>query len=947
MFESVLTVPLHFTIEFLGFLVTAGGALLVLSRPDLVPGPASNRVYVVLGLGFLGAAQVAHGAAFFPLDGDPLLAAGRALGYALILIGVAGALRPGAAIVVAGFELNEPLLLAPAAVALLVAAAAISMARREETRHYGRLAGSMLLLATNEVLTSMAPQGIFGAGVVDRYALGAHLAKFIGFILLASWMWSAVKSSIRTRFVASFGGLLVVVILALSTTLTGVISSSVQSEDLNRIQAQAANGVRTIDIETARLKNTVTNLAQKAPEIMERMRDGTNPRDLARGIRRSALVDEDLANFGFIIVDPVNEPQGVAGRGAFVFSRNGEPRRTRLGEEDVIRIMGTQVVKEVRKGIAPVSASAAEIPPRASAAEIPPSKMALIGAARVMDGDSTVGYVIIGRFVDALFMEALSVEPAKASLLIDGETAVSTLPARHQESLVIPADLRTRLRRGGNARASAQQLLGQASYLNGFANIDGGPRRVGTLVISSPTNLVSDTRQGVTRILFVASMLVGAIALVLAYLGGRRITRPIQRLTATAGAVREGDLTAQAEVAGTDEVGRLGETFNEMTASLFKMTNDLRQAAREEHDLRARIETIIASMADGLVAVDKERNILAFNREAEHLTGMPAEVAMGRSIEDVLRARDSKGEPVGLPIAALAAGSVGDIFLKRDKGDPLPVAITSAVLRNDEGDVAGAVAVIRDMSREREVERMKTEFLSNISHELRTPLTPIKGYAEILQRKEVPPEKVKQFVGGILESTARLERIVELLVDFSAMEAGRMSPKTTPVDLSAMLTTLIEGWKLRAPKHEFIADLPPEQIEVVGDERLLKRSLEEIVDNAVKFSPQGGAVRLAAARRSNGAEGQSSVEVSVADQGIGISEEDLPKIFFDFQQLDGSETRTYGGLGLGLAFVQRIIEAHNGEIRAESAPDRGTTFFVRLPLAEERKPETEAVAAEN
>ncbi|MGI8774527.1 MAG: ATP-binding protein [Actinomycetota bacterium] len=938
MFESVLTVPLHFTIEFLGFLVTAGGALLVLSRPDLVPGPASNRVYVVLGLGFLGAAQVAHGAAFFPLDGDPLLAAGRALGYALILIGVAGALRPGAAIVVAGFELNEPLLLAPAAVALLVAAAAISMARREETGHYGRLAGAMLLLATDEVLTSMAPQEIFGAGVVDRYALGAHLAKFLGFILLASWMWSAVKSSIRTRFVASFGALLVVVILALSTTLTGVISSSVQTEDLNRIQAQAANGVRTLDIETARLKNTVTNLAQKAPEIPTRMADGTNPRDLARGIRRSALVDEDLANFGFIIVDPVDAPQGVAGRGPFVFSRNGESRRTRLGEEDVIKIMGTPVVKEVRKGTAPVSASAAKISS---------TKMALIGAARVMDGDSTVGYVIIGRFVDALFMEALSVPPTFASLLIDGEAAVSTLPAQHQESLVIPAELRTRLRLGGNARASAQQLLGQTSYLNGFANIEGGPRRFGTLVISSPTNLVSDTRQGVTRILFVASMLVGAIALVLAYLGGRRITRPIQRLTATVGAVREGDLTAQAEVAGTDEVGRLGETFNEMTASLFKMTNDLRQAAREEHDLRARIETIIASMADGLVAVDKERNILAFNREAEHLTGMTAEVAMGRPIEDVLRARDSKGEPVGLPIAALAAGSVGDIFLKRDKGDPLPVAITSAVLRNDEGDVTGAVAVIRDMSREREVERMKTEFLSNISHELRTPLTPIKGYAEILQRKEVPPEKVKQFVAGILESTARLERIVELLVDFSAMEAGRMAPKTTPVDLSIMLTALIERWKVRAPKHEFVADLPAEQIEVVGDERLLKRSLEEIVDNAVKFSPQGGAVRLAAAMRTNGTDSQSSVEVSVADQGIGISEEDLPKIFSDFQQLDGSETRTYGGLGLGLAFVQRIIEAHNGEIRAESAPDRGTTFFVRLPLAEERKPDVEAVAAEN
>ena len=925
MFESALTIPLHFTIEFLGFLVTAGGALLVLSRPDLVPGPTSNRISVALGLGVLGVAQVAHGAAILPLDGDPLLAAGRALGYALILIGVAGALRPGAAIVVAGLEFNEPLLLAPAGVALLVAATAISLAAREETRYYGRLAGAMLLLAASEVLTSIGPQSIFGAGVVEQEPFAAHVVKFLAYILLSSWMWNAVKSSIRTRFVASFGALLVAVILALSTTLTGVISSSVQREDLDRVQAQAVNAVRTLEIETARLKNTVTNLAQKAVDVRDSLAAGVGPKALARQIRRSALVDEDLANYGFIIVDPAGRLPARAGSGPFVFSQGGEPRRTRLSPSDVIRILGTPVVEEVRKGSAPVSASAAKISVET---------VALVAAARVAGEDpgTNHGYLVVGRFVDALFMESLSVPPTFASLLLDGEPVVSTLPAEHREELEIPLELRTRLRLAGGARGSAQQILEQSSYLNGFANIDGGARRVATLVISSPTNLVSDTRQGVTRILFVASMLVGAIALLLAYLGGRRITRPIQRLTATASAVREGDLSAQAEVEGNDEVGRLGATFNQMTASLSKMTGDLRQAAREEHDLRARIETIIASMADGLVAVDRDRNILAFNREAEHLTGMSAEVAIGKPIEDVLRARDSKGEPAGLPIAALAAGSVGDVFLQRDKGDPIPVAVTSAVLRNDEGEVAGAVAVIRDMTREREVERMKTEFLSNISHELRTPLTPIKGYAEILQRKEVPPEKVKQFVGGILESTSRLERIVELLVDFSAMEAGRMAPKTTPVELGTMMTELVTRWRARSPKHEFITTLPEDQIHVVGDERLLKRSLEEIVDNAVKFSPQGGPVRLAASRGENGAAGDV-VEVLVADQGIGISEQDLPKIFSDFHQLDGSETRTYGGLGLGLAFVQRIIEAHDGTIRAESTLEQGTTFVITLPLA--------------
>jgi signal transduction histidine kinase len=258
------------------------------------------------------------------------------------------------------------------------------------------------------------------------------------------------------------------------------------------------------------------------------------------------------------------------------------------------------------------------------------------------------------------------------------------------------------------------------------------------------------------------------------------------------------------------------------------------------------------------------------------------------------------------------------------------VAVTSATLKDEEGDVFGAVAVVRDMTREREIERMKTEFLSNISHELRTPLTPIKGYAEILSRKEVPREKAKQFMRGILESTSRLERIVELLVDFSAMEAGRMAPRTAQVDLGAMVNGLSDTWREKAPEHTIstviAADLPV----VLGDERLLRRCIEEIVDNAIKFSPDGGTVEVTAKRR-EAHEGSDGIELSISDEGIGISPEDINRVFSDFQQLDGSETRSYGGLGLGLTFVQRIVEAHGGTIKVDSRLSEGTTLTIVLP----------------
>jgi signal transduction histidine kinase len=248
------------------------------------------------------------------------------------------------------------------------------------------------------------------------------------------------------------------------------------------------------------------------------------------------------------------------------------------------------------------------------------------------------------------------------------------------------------------------------------------------------------------------------------------------------------------------------------------------------------------------------------------------------------------------------------------------------------------VAVIRNMSREREIERMKSEFLSNISHELRTPLTPIKGYAEILGRKNVPADKAQQFAQGILESTGRLERIVELLVDFSAMEAGRLSPRTTPVDVAELLTKVAEQAKSKTSRHRLQVDAKARLPKVLGDERLLRRSLDEILDNAIKFSPDGGTIRLEARAASSGnGAGRRNVEISVTDEGIGIPTDDLHKIFSDFHQLDGSETRTYGGLGLGLAFVQRIVEAHAGTIDVQSEPDEGTRFTLTIPAATRAK----------
>ena len=555
-------------------------------------------------------------------------------------------------------------------------------------------------------------------------------------------------------------------------------------------------------------------------------------------------------------------------------------------------------------------------------------------------GDTRAGYLITARWIDQLTVEAIadSFSPSHATLVVGDRVLASTLSSDVAADDFVSEDVRRELALGG--QETLQQTIGGDTFFGSVASLPDalGNPTAATLALSAPSSVVANTREDVIRVLFLVALGITIIVLVLAWLSGRRLTRPIRQLTHAAVAVREGDLDVTAPVSGDDEVGRLGDTFNQMTSSIRRMTGDLRTAAHEEHHLRERIEKIIQSMADALIAVDREARIVAFNAEAEVMVGRDAADVMGSRIAEVMRVVDSQGETVHLPIYDLGEGSIGGVFLERSRRSPIPIAVTSAVLRGEDGEVAGGVAVLRDMTQAREVERMKSDFLSNISHELRTPLTPIKGYAEILAKKDVAPDKQRVFASGILDYTVRLERIVGLLVDFTALEAGRLAPKPRLVDMAAVLQKLSAEWSDRAPRHQIVAEIEPELDKVMGDERLLRRSIEEVIDNAVKFSPDGGEVLLVARNQHvNGASGSDKIEVSITDQGIGIDPDDAARVFSDFQQVDASVTRTYGGLGLGLAFVRRIVEAHDGYRGGRPRPhrpERDSSLEFRPPIRE-------------
>ncbi|MGH2794616.1 MAG: sensor histidine kinase, partial [Actinomycetota bacterium] len=432
---------------------------------------------------------------------------------------------------------------------------------------------------------------------------------------------------------------------------------------------------------------------------------------------------------------------------------------------------------------------------------------------------------------------------------------------------------------------------------------------------------------------FLIVLAASALAAALAWLLSGRVTRPIRALTRAARQVRGGDLSVRATVDLPDEVGTLGEAFNEMATSLKRMTDDLRGAADEEANLRARMEAIMQSMGDALVATDTAGTVVAFNRAAERMFARSAEDVVGRRLGEVLTGADAAGR--SLAEAALAGNGVGiTATIEAATGEVVPVAVTGAPLRDASGETVGRVVVLRDTSREHEAERMKSEFLANVSHELRTPLTPIKGYTEILRRKQFPRKKAQTFLDGIMDSTKRLERIVEILVDFAAIEAGRLKPRLEPIDVRTFVGTVLDGWTDRGRGHRFVRKVPAGLPPVLGDERLLRKCLDELLDNAVKFSPEGGDIEIdAQPATAAGKRRPTVIGISVRDRGIGIEALKMSTLFQDFRQGDGSETRAFGGLGLGLSYARRVAQAHRGEITATSHAGRGSTFVLTLPIA--------------
>jgi PAS domain S-box-containing protein len=363
----------------------------------------------------------------------------------------------------------------------------------------------------------------------------------------------------------------------------------------------------------------------------------------------------------------------------------------------------------------------------------------------------------------------------------------------------------------------------------------------------------------------------------------------------------------------------------------------LQRSLQAERESQAHIRAITDSVNEALIFVSLDQRILAANKRFQELFGVPLERVTGQHLEDTVTLFDQIfSEPDELYDHFLTScadmAQVDDRFVVQNWPQARELQLYSTPVRDEQGFL-GRLFVFRDVTHEREVDRMKTEFVSLVSHELRTPLTSIKGYTEMVLDGDAGEinEEVQEYLDIVFKNAERLVALVNDLLDLSRIESGRIQIKSEPVDLNEIVQTVVVSLqqKIREKEQSLAVDIDPQATQAVGDRDKLVQALTNYVSNAHKYTPAGGDIRIEVGKQGDFA------RVSVRDNGFGISPEDQARLFTRFYRVDNSMTREIGGTGLGLSIVKQLIELQGGEISVESAPGQGSVFTFSVPLSAE------------
>ena len=397
------------------------------------------------------------------------------------------------------------------------------------------------------------------------------------------------------------------------------------------------------------------------------------------------------------------------------------------------------------------------------------------------------------------------------------------------------------------------------------------------------------------------------ISILLSFLLSKTMIIPVQRLTEGAMRVAEGDFSRRIEVTSRDEIGVLTDTFNDMA-------RQLRDTLRQVENERNKLDTLFLHMTDGVVAFDRDGQVIHSNPAAEGMLGRP--IGPDTTYKELFGDQYSLEEAMGAPDHLEGEVRVGDQVLD---------LLLAPFDRERQG---GVLVVLHDVTEERKNQEMQREFVANVSHELRTPLTNIRSYAETLSDSagDIPPAMEKKFLGVILNESDRMTHIVQDLLTLSRFDSGRDELKLSWFSFEGAVQDLYNAVYMEAQRHSHTMKLcvEPGLPQVRADRERIMQVMMNIVSNSIKYTPDGGQIQISAGQ--NG----SRVWMQVDDNGIGIPAADRPRIFERFYRVDKARSRQSGGTGLGLSIAKEIVDRHEGAL--ELVDRNGPGLSVRMEL---------------
>jgi two-component system phosphate regulon sensor histidine kinase PhoR len=419
--------------------------------------------------------------------------------------------------------------------------------------------------------------------------------------------------------------------------------------------------------------------------------------------------------------------------------------------------------------------------------------------------------------------------------------------------------------------------------------------------------------QAVLTATIVALIVVVPLCSALAWLMAGRIAKRVREVAALAEHYRSGSLAPLPFDFGDDEIGMVAKMLD---SAVQDVTSRLTEQARD----RARMEAILSGMIEGVIVVDPQGRLQLANAAARRLLKLE-EPSFGRPYVETIR-----HPAIAEIVASTLAGDIPDAVQLSPPRDPSRTLMARATASADAGK-GGVVVVLHDITELQRADQIRRDFVANVSHELRTPLTAIRGYVEALSEEEIDATERQQFLEIITRHTQRMERLVKDLLRLARLDAGQETLEMNDCDTRSLLHAVAGDLAslIESRGQTIQIDVAPQARVVRADPAKLHDVLRNLIVNAATYSPEGTTIHIEAAR-----EGEQLV-LSVADEGPGIPDEAVSRVFERFYRVDKSRVRDPGGTGLGLAIVKHLIELHGGHVTVENRPEGGARFIVSLP----------------